>query len=248
MGSAGVSKQSPQGSGLFLEVSKCLLKSSLRNAQNVRKSIDGLPVRGRFNADACVAMLLCFHMKSRRLRSRLLNLDCSTRFSKTGVTGMDIATLKQEARKLLDQFGLTDWTFVLGSYKRCLGRCYTHSKIISVSEWHAAADTPEQVLETVRHEIAHALVPDIKGHGPEWQTAAIKAGCKDIAAKCTDRSLTSPPGKFYAICSSCLIRHTWLKQPKRTARFRCKKCRTELIPVPVKEPLPKPKGLFDQIF
>lgn len=158
---------------------------------------------------------------------------------------MNVELLHQEARKLLDQFGLTDWSFKLGSYKRNLGRCYVRLKLISVSEWHATHDTTEQVMETVRHEIAHALVPEEKGHGPEWQQAAIRVGCKDISHKCTDPTLTRPLGQWYAICS-CLVRHTWLKRPRKNMTWRCRKCQTELIPVPVKpEDKPKPKGLFD---
>ena len=158
---------------------------------------------------------------------------------------MNLLLLHQQARKLLDQHRLSDWTFKLGSYKRNLGRCYANLKLITISEWHAMHDTDEQVMETVRHEIAHALIPDVKGHGPQWQARAIQVGCKDISHKCNDPQLTRPPGRWYAICG-CLKRHTWLKRPKRNLKYTCTECKQELIPVPVKEPPPKPKdGLFD---
>jgi len=158
-------------------------------------------------------------------------------------TRAELLQIEVDALKLMKEFGLEGWKFGYGGYKRTLGRCHTTSKIITISLWHAVHDTDEQVWETIRHEIAHAIVPTVSGHGPEWQEAARKTGCKDIRGKCTER-LVQPPAKWYAVCS-CPRRHEWLKRPKRTVKFVCRSCRTELIAVPVQTVKPKPKNMFD---
>jgi len=153
-------------------------------------------------------------------------------------TSTELRQIEVEAKKLMREFGLDGWKFEYARFKRTLGRCYMIRKLIQISRWHAENDKIEQVWETIRHEIAHAIVPAVSGHGPEWQEAARKTGCKDISGKCTE-PLVQPPGKWYAVCS-CPRRHEWLKQPKRTVKFVCRFCRTELIAVPV-----KPKNMFD---
>ena len=48
--------------------------------------------------------------------------------------------------------------------------CKEKEKVIQLGRHHAANDPPEQVTDTILHEIAHALAGTAAGHGPAWRS------------------------------------------------------------------------------
>ena len=55
------------------------------------------------------------------------------------------------------------------------GCCDYSWKIISLSRYYVLANEEAAVMDTVLHEIAHALTPG-DGHGAKWKAACVKLG------------------------------------------------------------------------
>ena len=85
-----------------------------------------------------------------------------------GVAGM--------ARRLMDEHGLTGWTFAFVEAKRRLGNCHFQHRVIRISRTHSLEGSGEQIRDTVLHEIAHAIAGYEAGHGPLWKVTARRIG------------------------------------------------------------------------
>jgi hypothetical protein len=56
------------------------------------------------------------------------------------------------------------------------GLCYYDDRLIRVAEWLVLRAPEAEVLNTVRHEAAHALAGRYHNHGPVWQAWARELG------------------------------------------------------------------------
>ena len=81
-----------------------------------------------------------------------------------------------EARGLMDRHGLEEWTLGFIAARGKLGECRPLDRHIGLSRHHAVTGSPEQVTDTVLHEIAHALAGPDAGHGPAWKAIARRIG------------------------------------------------------------------------
>ena len=90
-----------------------------------------------------------------------------------------IIFVKQTANRLMREHGLTEdgWRFEISNTKQSLGRCRHGMKVIEYSKWYL--DEPEdQVVDTILHEIAHALVGPNHGHDEVWKWKCIEVGAR----------------------------------------------------------------------
>ncbi len=87
-----------------------------------------------------------------------------------------LAAVAAEARELMDRNGLAAWSFGFVDARKRLGTCRYGDKSILLSRGHAFAATPDQVTDTILHEIAHALAGPNAGHGPAWKAVARRLG------------------------------------------------------------------------
>ncbi len=72
---------------------------------------------------------------------------------------------------------LAGWTCGWNQRKRHFGLCRFREKRIELSAPMTAGESDSsRVLDTIRHEIAHALAGHAAGHGPEWRFWATKVG------------------------------------------------------------------------
>jgi hypothetical protein len=82
-----------------------------------------------------------------------------------------------ETRRQLDAQGLKDWKVIVVyqeiKNKKLAGVCIRAEKQIIIDG--DAADN--SVMETIWHEVAHALTPDDNQHGEKWQAKARSLGC-----------------------------------------------------------------------
>ena len=69
-----------------------------------------------------------------------------------------------------------------------MGMCDTDNKTIILSSHHIETHPDEEVEDTIRHEIAHALTPNDSAHGLEWKAKASEVGARPIA--CSGPSLS----------------------------------------------------------
>lgn len=134
---------------------------------------------------------------------------------------MDLKQLEETATERFTKHGLVGWSFRLANTKRRLGVCKHRSKRIEISEYYAAHNSDESVLDTLLHEIAHAIAGPQAGHGPAWKEVAIRLGATPRA--CDDSPDTVvEPGDWQTTCTACNRTHHRYKRPKSLSGYRCK--------------------------
>ena len=87
---------------------------------------------------------------------------------------MDLKELEAIACREMTKHGLDGWTFGLADTKRQLGVCKYRKKRIEIAEYYALNSSLESVLDTLLHEIAHAIAGPAARHGPAWKAVAIR--------------------------------------------------------------------------
>jgi predicted SprT family Zn-dependent metalloprotease len=136
------------------------------------------------------------------------------------VSAVDLKQLTETAARLLAEHKLAGWTFGLSVAKRRLGVCKYRKKRIEVGAYYARHNTDAAVLDTLLHEIAHALAGPEAGHGPQWKAIATRIGATPRA--CDDSPDTVvEPGDWRATCPACQKTHHRYKRP-RALGYRCK--------------------------
>ena len=133
---------------------------------------------------------------------------------------MDLKELEAIASREMTKHGLQDWSFGLAATKRRLGVCKHAKKRIEISQFHVLYNPPETVLDTLLHEIAHALAGSAAGHGPAWRAVAVRLGAIPRACD-TGRGTVVVPGDWQSTCPACKKTHHFYKQPRNLAGYRC---------------------------
>jgi SprT-like family len=118
------------------------------------------------------------------------------------------------ARRLMDAYGLKDWKLVLTNSRRTMGRCVPYKRVLRISRPHIDYDPMEQVVDTILHEIAHALVGVNCGHGPVWQEMATRLGARPLPCM-----VTQVPPRYKTVCCGRLY------LTDRLSKRRTKHCR-----------------------
>lgn len=106
--------------------------------------------------------------------------------------------IAKAATDLLASHGLSDWRFIWDRSRRRYGCCKYRYKRISISIYLAALNPIERTLQTVKHEIAHALAGSGAGHGPIWKRKAVEIGCPPV--RCYDEAVIQPKAKYIGTC------------------------------------------------
>ena len=91
---------------------------------------------------------------------------------------MDRFDAARLARRLLAEHGLTGWTFAFNRRKRSLGLCRYGERRIELSVHLVDLNSDEEVLDTLLHEIAHALCGPKAGHGAGWRARCLELGAR----------------------------------------------------------------------
>jgi len=120
--------------------------------------------------------------------------------------------------------GLGDWLFEWSASRVKLGEALYHPSfeagIISLSVPFVLAFSVEEAVETIYHEVGHALTPG-HGHDEIWMAKVAALGCKELRA-CASVSLPPRNPRRYVAC--CAYRHRVYqrrKPPKAGAVYRC---------------------------
>jgi predicted SprT family Zn-dependent metalloprotease len=120
------------------------------------------------------------------------------------------------ARATMLRLGLRDWDFQFDRRKRRAGACYWGRKLIKLSIHMVDRNGYDEVMETILHEIAHAIAGRDAGHGPVWQAVAIGLGAKP-ERYCGDHVMPKGEWRATCICGAVLHKH---KKPKRILAHR----------------------------
>ncbi|VTR92600.1 Uncharacterized protein OS=Phycisphaera mikurensis (strain NBRC 102666 / KCTC 22515 / FYK2301M01) GN=PSMK_31170 PE=4 SV=1: SprT-like [Gemmata massiliana] len=136
------------------------------------------------------------------------------------------ARIRTQARALLNSHGLTAWEFGFNANVRRAGVCfYPHAGEpgrIELSVHFASRNTDEEVLDTLLHEIAHALVGPRHGHDAVW-----RAKCRAIGARpeaCYGEEIEMPRGRWRARCPGCTAEYDRHRRPARAEGWYCRPC------------------------
>jgi hypothetical protein len=90
--------------------------------------------------------------------------------------------------------------------------------------------TDEEAVDTVKHEIAHALAPFGDDHGLQWMGHAINLGCKPLpccSEKFDARQIVQMGWKFVLECPSC--KAAYGKNKLKTGRYSCPRCKSTIV-------------------
>lgn len=124
----------------------------------------------------------------------------------------------------LDQHGLTDWGCRISVHHRKVGMCCYAKRLIYVSKWHVMHSRMEQVLDTIMHEVAHALNPG-HGHDEVWQECARQLGATPHACM---QEPSMIPAVWTAVCAICNRKYTKRRLLTRMRqRYYCTVCGPE---------------------
>jgi predicted SprT family Zn-dependent metalloprotease len=134
---------------------------------------------------------------------------------------MDLKELEDLAHQELLKHNLTGWTFAFVNTKRRLGVCKYREKRIEIAEYYAANSPRETVVDTLLHEIAHAIVGPGVGHGPGWKLVAMRLGATPRACETTATAIIQP-GDWQATCPACQKTFHRFKRPKSLTGYRCR--------------------------
>lgn len=125
----------------------------------------------------------------------------------------------------LKHYHLNDWKAGLDNAKSRYGCCNYRTKTISVSKHFISDAGEEHIINTIRHEIAHALNWWRDNHGRKWKYVCLVVGARP--------KRNSPFGliakekyKYKAICPTC-GQETFanrLTEGMRNGRIHCRKC------------------------
>jgi predicted SprT family Zn-dependent metalloprotease len=139
---------------------------------------------------------------------------------------MDRSRLIAVAADLFHLHGLDvrGWRLTFRNYAHRLGTCCSRKRIIALNSFYVENNDQTLVLDTLLHEIAHALVGPSLGHGPVWKAMARKLGC--IPKACSKTGLTLRPGKYQATCPTCTHQFHKYRRPK-PVRYYCPACGKE---------------------
>jgi len=133
-----------------------------------------------------------------------------------------LEAVEQQAGEMLQRHGLKNWRFVFDDATRRAGSCRYGSRTITLSR-HLARNAPEaEILDTLLHEIAHALVGPGHNHDAVWRAMAKRLG--GSGERC--HGLRFAPPRYIVSCrNGC-----WVATAERRRRHVvCKRCKGEVV-------------------
>jgi hypothetical protein len=143
------------------------------------------------------------------------------------MTEEKLAQVEQLAHRLLEAHGLDNWVFALNGRRRQIARCVAphagRPGRIELSRHYALLLDDAALADSLKHEIAHALVGPGRGHDALW-----RAKCKEIGARpvpCGDPP-RMPLGVWRGSCPVCKKTYDFYRRPRTLLRY-CAACGPE---------------------
>lgn len=113
---------------------------------------------------------------------------------------MEVTQALAVGRRLLREHGLDDWTIVADRAKTRAGVCRFARRQIGISAPITRLHDESEVVDTILHEIAHALVGPQHGHDAVWRAKALAIGCS--GERCVSSEAPRVPGDWTGRCPS----------------------------------------------
>jgi predicted SprT family Zn-dependent metalloprotease len=148
---------------------------------------------------------------------------------------MNLHEAETLARRLMSEYGVTQmgWRFCWDKRPlRRLGHTRYRQKEIGLSVTPTQYGTKAEVEDTIRHEIAHALVGPGYGHDEVWQRMARHVGATPKASTMTQNHsvMAKQAAKYTATCGCPGQVHgiQRMTESQRLYGSRCKRCGAKL--------------------
>ncbi len=140
---------------------------------------------------------------------------------------MEILHAREIALELMEKHGLIakgwqfKWSYAIYQFGYCLYSKFDSDRggIIGLSQELTHLNGEVDVVDTILHEIAHALVGKGHGHDDVWRTKALEIGCD--GKRCYDNTVITPEYKYKAVCPTCA--KEYLRHKKRN-KVSCGVC------------------------
>ena len=113
---------------------------------------------------------------------------------------MDVGEARELAAGLMARHKLAGWRLVFDNAKTRAGVCRSDRREIALSRPLMSLYSPEQVTETVLHEIAHALAGSAHGHDQVWRRIARRIGCS--GRRCLPVDAPQVDGPWVGVCAA----------------------------------------------
>lgn len=140
---------------------------------------------------------------------------------------MELAEAHDLSQRLIDFHGLTarGWAFGFNRNKRRLGVCKQDDRRIELSEHYVLRNDRDHVIDTILHEIAHALVGTQHGHDDVWKAMCLRVGASP--SSCSSTAIM-PDGYWQAKCPGCATVFSRHRRPRRLRGRYCVACGPDL--------------------
>jgi len=125
---------------------------------------------------------------------------------------------------------LKGWRVFTNKRKRSFGTCYYNKKSIGLSPYLLPHCTSDAILNTITHEIAHAIVGHGHHHDYLWRQTHIELGgdgerCGDsdnyVDGKAGQKEILQKNAKYVSVCS---CGNTYYRYRRPTRESCCSKC------------------------
>lgn len=154
-------------------------------------------------------------------------------------TPMTLQEADTLARTLVAQHLDSSWKFEWNNRKRALGLCCYTTKTVYLSRYwvKALANKPDQIKDTILHEIAHAIAVERHGkagwnHGKLWKAVCVEIGADPTRCyeDATQEEMNAIPHRYEASCScGKTFKANRLGKHMRRANLHCKTCKDTLL-------------------
>lgn len=122
---------------------------------------------------------------------------------------MQTSEIRELAQKRMELFKIGHWKLTFSHSKSYIGRCrrsvyhknpqYSHGELFLSLDFMEILPR-EEIIDTINHEIAHALTPPgVKDHGPEWRDMAVRCGARPRAS--APAGLPGPKKRYDGRCT-----------------------------------------------
>ena len=139
---------------------------------------------------------------------------------------MKLRKIEKIAREMMDEHSLYDYKFEWMNAVRTFGNCNGHRKIIRLSIPLTKYETNnERIINTILHEIAHAIDYNERGysaHDSTWRKIAKNIGCTGERCSSSSGVDKSKFMKWVVKCPSCDYKIYRARKTKRVSA--CNKC------------------------
>ncbi|XVU23945.1 SprT-like domain-containing protein [Actinoplanes sp. CA-054009] len=111
---------------------------------------------------------------------------------------MDLHQARDLATDLMARHNLTGWRLLFDNAKTRAGACRSDRREITLSRPLIGLYSPEQVTDTMLHEIAHALAGSGHGHDKVWRATARRIGY--TGGRCLPVDAPQVDGAWAGVC------------------------------------------------